>query len=125
MQCIDLKPFLSADFSKDDFDSFCNFMLIAMVASLSEEDGDKAIAEAFPKGGSKISAAEVKFEVNGVELPFLAAMKRLHDQWDYLIKKEAQSMVQEQFSNKTEPVFNLLDKLKLELEKSVGIEQEG
>lgn len=124
MQQIDLKPFLKADFSKDNFDSFCNFILVAMVASLDQQEGDEAIAKAFPRSGSKIEAAEVKFEVNGVELPFLAAMKRLYDQWGYLIKREAQSMVQEQFSSKTEPVFSLLEKLKLELEKNVGVEPE-
>lgn len=125
MQQVDLKPLLKADFSKDSFESFCNFMIVAMVASLGPEAGDIAIPAAFTGDESKIKAAQVKFEVNGVELPFLAAMKRLYDQWGYLVRKEAQSMVQEEFANKTEPIFSLLEKLKLELEKNVGVEQEG
>lgn len=123
-ETIDLRPFISANFNSATFENFVNFFLLSMVTARAEEGGDiqEVIDSAFGKG--RTEKAEVKLEINGVELPFLHAMRRLYDQWGRIVNKEATRMVQEKYNDKTEPIFTLLDDLQRKLDEHLGVNRD-
>jgi hypothetical protein len=125
MQAINLKPFINAEFNASTFESFVHFFLINMTTTLAEsgKHGDIQDVINIAFSGDKAEKAEVVLTINGVEFPFLAAMKRLYEQWGYIVKKEAASMVREEFGDKTGPIYELLDELQRKLETHLGIEE--
>jgi hypothetical protein len=89
-----------------------------MTASLGkEEELDSVIAKAHG-GSEKREKAEVKLEINGVEFPFLDAMKRLYEQWESIVRRKALEMVLNEFSEKTNSIYALLNEFEEKLRET-------
>jgi hypothetical protein len=118
-EVIDLSEIVRAPLTGDTFETFANFFIITAVSQL----GQDTVARVFGEK-KKVEKAEICLTVNGVQLPFLAILRRFHEQWERITSAEALRLLEEKFSSGTSDIFNLLDELKQKLEEAVGKKEE-
>ena len=65
--------------------------------------------------------------INGEQLPFLEVLRSLHKNWSRLAHEAALKIVEEQFADRTQKVYDLLDQLQSQLKAMCGAtdEEEG
>ena len=121
-EVVDLSTSTKAPLTGDSFETFINFIVSAAIVGLDDlagRDGD-ACSRIFD-GRESIEKARVYFAINGVQIPFLPVFKRFHGDWIRITRAEAVRLVEEQFSDRTSPIFDLLDDLKGRLESQLGV----
>ena len=87
---------------------------------------DKNISDFVKKNETKDGViAEITFQINGVDLPFLEFCEHWHKQVDRMIKEKAQEIIDEKFSDISDLAYDLQERLKLEVEKRMEDWEKG
>jgi hypothetical protein len=63
--------------------------------------------------------AKVTLTINGVECPVMETLRYMESKHDEIIRKEAIKLIEEQFSETTTPLFNLLSDLESMMIKKI------
>lgn len=106
---------MEVDFSKirDTFLAWC----IISASTLK----DKNIMNIWPDLHKKGGGLDVKFIINGVELPLEQAFEELHQQMERMVSEKAYELIKEKFADITNTVENLERKIKQMVKEKLGI----
>jgi hypothetical protein len=118
-EVIDLSTITRTPLTGDSFETFANYFIVEAVSRLGRDTVVRVFGER-----EKIEKAAICLTVNGVQLPFLAVLRRFHEAWERIINAEAVRLLEEKFSISTSDIFTLLDDLKQKLEEAVGKKNE-
>jgi hypothetical protein len=116
-EVVDLSEIVRAPLTGDSFETFANYFIVE--ATVLSDPAGKATMRVFG-GEGKVDRAKVVLTINGVQLPFLAVLRRFHEDWERVTRAEAVRLLEEKFSNHTTELFDLLDDLKQRLEETVN-----
>lgn len=103
-------------------DSFVSWAICSMLAVYKAEDGAIGAQKVFPDFQSQ-KEAEIKLTINGHELDFIQALKRLHEDYEHLVKAAAIEMVDEKFEQPIRSFEQDLEDLRRKLRATYKLDE--
>lgn len=109
---------MEIDFTK--LDKFHKWFMITMITDLthkSEDHGNAFFDEAKAKG----DAHQVTFSYNGYDLDPLAAIDRLKEEFDRMVKEKASELLKQALDEKIAPIQQALDAVERDIYEKFGL----